>query len=294
MSTHLIAIDAGGSKTKAAIKNLDTQETIELNAGGASLSHDFQRACATIKKLIEQLSIKANVSLSDCVLVCGAAGAGCQNNVDKLNEHLGEQLLDKLITTDAKTSLYGAGGGEPMIVVAVGTGSVATKLDRQGHESMIGGWGFIAGDLGSGAEIGRQIITKVLVAFDKCQTSHDPIVQQVLGVIGDNRQAILDWLKSATASDYATLAPIAFAGYQQSQIARQVIQQAALDLQELIESFSDDLDLPVGIIGGLSGQIKLHLSEKIQKRLVAPKGNAIDGAFYLAEQLITQHCLSKN
>ena len=63
MCPHIIAIDAGGSKTKAVIKNTETLQTFELNAGGASLSHDLSRACLTINKLAEQLVAKADVAL---------------------------------------------------------------------------------------------------------------------------------------------------------------------------------------------------------------------------------------
>ncbi len=294
MSPHIIAIDAGGSKTKAAIRNTETLQTFELNAAGASLSHDLAKACQTIDKLIEQLVIQANVSLSDCVLVCGAAGAGCQKNVKSLYEFLGDELQEKLITTDAQTSLYGAGKGQPIIVVAIGTGSVAMRLSESGKETMIGGWGFAAGDLGSGAEIGRQVVTRVLVEYDKEHNDQDPIVSEVLNLIGHQRQAILDWLKEAKASDYAKLAPIAFAGYMQSKIAKQIIATAAKDIEELVESFSNDLHLPVAIIGGLSEQIKLHLSDNLKQRLIQPKGHAIDGAFYLGEQILKDMQLERN
>jgi glucosamine kinase len=294
MCPHIIAIDAGGSKTKAVIKNTETLQTFELNAGGASLSHDLSRACLTINKLAEQLVAKADVALSDCVLVCGAAGAGCENNVETLSSYLSSDFLGKLITTDAQTSLYGVGKGTPIIVVAVGTGSVAMKLDEKGQETMIGGWGFIAGDLGSGAEIGRQIVTRVLVEFDKDNSEFDPIINEVINLIGDQRQSILDWLKAASASDYAKLAPVAFAGYMRSKIAKETIHAAAKDIEELVDSFSNDQHLPVAIIGGLSNQIKLHLSEKLQQRLIEPKGHAVDGALYLGEQILKQKYIEQN
>lgn len=294
MCPHIIAIDAGGSKTKAAIKNVETKQYFELTAGGASLSHDLSRACQIINKLVEQLAVKANVALSECVFVCGAAGAGCDKNVQALYEYVGIDFIEKLVTTDAQTSLYGAGKGMPIIVVATGTGSVAMKLDEKGEETMIGGWGFVAGDLGSGAEIGRQIVTRVLVEFDKDKTEQDPIVNEVINVIGDQRQTILDWLKSASASDYAKFAPIAFASSVRSKIARETINNAASDIEELVNSFSHDLHLPVAIIGGLSNQIKLHLSERLQQRLIEPKGHAIDGAFFLGEQLLKRKHLEKN
>jgi glucosamine kinase len=292
MGAYIIAIDAGGTKTKAAIKNTDNSIYYELIAAGASLSQDLPKAKLTIKKLVDQLADKVKVKLRDCVLVCGAAGAGCSQNVASLSHFLGEQYIAKLITSDARTSLYGAGQGKPIIIVAVGTGSVAMKLAHKGEETMIGGWGFAAGDLGSGAEIGRQLVCRSLVEFDKINATSnvlefsDPIVAQILNQIGSQRQAILDWLKVATASDYAKFAPLAFVGYSKSNIAKKVIDCAAKDIQQLVDSYQQEQNLPVAIIGGLSEQISRYISPKLQRRLIKAKGNALDGAFYLGYQLL--------
>ncbi|MBV1910693.1 MAG: hypothetical protein KUG78_15425 [Kangiellaceae bacterium] len=299
MCEFVIGIDAGGSKTIAAIRNLHTGEIFERLFGPASLSHDLEKACQRIKKIADELMLEFSVKASQCVIVCGAAGAGCKENSARLSRVLGEGFFAKKVTTDAQTSLFGAGLGEPIIVVAIGTGSVAMMLDKSGREMMKGGWGFIAGDLGSGAEIGRQLVSRTLVEFDatrelgrKLRIS-DLIVNKVLDVIGHERQHILDWLKSANATRYAELAPIVFECLPTSKIANQIVVQAAADIKELVESFEQEKDLPVALIGGLGEKIKPFITAEINNRLIEEKGSALDGALLLAEQLLAERILAE-
>ena len=60
------------------------------------------------------------------------------------------------IESDAVIALKGALGDDDGAIAALGTGSVF-GVQRGGEVRMIGGWGFLLGDQGSGARIGREL-----------------------------------------------------------------------------------------------------------------------------------------
>ncbi|MDC2890653.1 hypothetical protein [Psychrosphaera algicola] len=47
-------------------------------------------------------------------------------------------------------------------MVALGTGSVGARLDKNGKEHYVGGWGFPIGDEASGAKLGFNAVQKLL------------------------------------------------------------------------------------------------------------------------------------
>ena len=283
---YVIAIDAGGSKTKACLTCLATSENWDLKVGAASLSHDLVLACERIKGIADSLIHQAKVTSDSCIIVCGAAGAGCVENANTLSDYLKKDYPQNTIVSDAQTSLFGAGNGEPILVVAVGTGSVAMRLDENGNEKMFGGWGFVAGDLGSGADMGKQLIARLLVQFDKASNSLEPLLQNALESLQlseVNRQGLLNWLKKATPTHFAAIAPLLFE-YKESETANKIIETAAKSVDELIAISQPEKKLPVAIIGGLSHVIKPYLSLESPKYLIEAKGDALDGALFLAKQ----------
>jgi glucosamine kinase len=289
---YAIAIDAGGTKTKARLTSLITDKAWDLKVGAASLSHNLVLACEQIKAVADRLVVKAgNVNSNECYLVCGAAGAGCDKNVKELSDYLKKDYPNHSIVSDAKTSLLGAGNGQPMLVVSLGTGSVAMRLEENGDEAMFGGWGFIAGDLGSGADMGKQLVSRLLVVVDEIVINNnrsilEPLFKDLLESMAlekINRQYILNWLKNATATNYAAIAPLLFK-HKKSQMAKNIIEKVASSIDELIAISQPEKQLPVAIIGGFSKSIKPYLSLVTQSQLVEVKGDALDGAFFLAKK----------
>lgn len=293
---YAIAIDAGGSKTEARLTCLTTNKSWQLKVGAASLSHDLTLACERIKGIADSLVQQAkkqqeNIESRNCIIACGAAGAGCYKNSQMLSHYLKNDYPQNYIISDAKTSLFGAGNGQAILVVAIGTGSVAMRLDDKGHEKMFGGWGFIAGDLGSGSDMGKQLVTRMLVQLDQSPDHLEPLLQRTLeslGLVNDkklalevDRQDLLNWLKNATPTSYAAIAPLLFE-YRESNTAKRIIRSAAQSINELIEISQPDALLPVAIIGGLAKAITPYLSDNIQQNIIQAKGDALDGALYLA------------
>ncbi len=298
--THILAIDAGGTKTLGLLKCLKTQETWYVREGSASLSHNLLLACDRVDNVAKTLLAKASCKAEQVVLVCGAAGAGNSINRSVLEKQLNLTFSEVIISNDGRTSLYGAGLGEPIIVLAMGTGSVAMRLDKEKNEAQFGGWGFTAGDLGSGAYMGKQLVSLALVQLDKRQLKCDILINEtILRMAGkksnsdtDIKQSIAEWIAKATPTDYASFSPLIFEYAEQSIFARKILKDAALWIEDLAETAGYQSErfgnIPVTIIGGLAQAIKPYLSKEFSEALVSSKGSALDGALFIGEMYLSK------
>jgi len=243
---------------------------------------------------------------------CGAAGGGNYLKRQSLLGRLSQTFPNIKIYNDGITSLYGAGNGEPVIVLAIGTGSIAARLDRQGRESRFGGWGFTTGDLGSGSYMGKQLVSNALVQYDKRQSKCDILLNEVIlrlsaernklaKMVSDKKlnkyeqtnQAIANWIQFATPTDYASFAPLIFEYAEQSEYATNIINDAAYWIEDLAGTAGFETkafgDLPIVIIGGLAQAIKPYLSKKLLQTLVSSKGSSLDGAIFIGEKMVSEN-----
>ncbi len=292
MSQYILGIDAGGTKILGVLEKCDTGDNWSIKLGAGSLTNDFLTASTNIKKVATTLLQQADCTANETILVCGAAGVNNSKHKSMLEDVLSPLGFQKLIiTTDAQTSLYGAGNGAPIIVVAIGTGSVAMRLDKTGSEKQFGGWGFVAGDQGSGAYIGRELIAAILKLYDddnflleKFQS--DKFIAEVLNIIGSDRQTILNWLKEVTPAKFAELSPLIVKFKNDSDLAMSILVKAVAEIESLISISQGSYNLPICLTGGLAKTIAPMLSSETQSKLVSAKGDAIDGTLYFGERYL--------
>ncbi len=284
--TCLIGIDAGASKTIGRLIDMGADRTHEARAGAASLTNDTNLACRTIHDLINDLLALAQIDSNRVCVVCGAAGAENQANLEQLKSYLADLNLGMLIIkTDAYISLMGATSGEPGVVVAIGTGSVAMRCESNGTITQFGGWGFRVGDQGSGAQLGRALVTAALLEFDKGNRK-DNLISKTFDVIGHDRQQILAWVKEASARDFASLCPIIVTEIETSELARRLVQSTVDEIEALILLARGDTGLPVYITGGLGEHIYPKLPSAKNDWLALSKGDALAGALILGHRAI--------
>lgn len=71
------------------------------------------------------------------------------------------------LLSDEENALYGALGKRPGIVVLSGTGSFAVGRSIQGEKVVVGGWGPLIGDQGSGYHIGIMALSCIARRYDE-------------------------------------------------------------------------------------------------------------------------------
>lgn len=290
-----LGVDGGGTKTIARLENLNTGQQWQVKGGPASLTNDFNLALKTCESLIQTLCIQACCDHTDIICVFGLAGAGHKNKAAEFKRSILVNNDDVDVYTDAKTSLYGANEGKPIAVVSLGTGSVGAVLAQDGDEIQIGGWGFNVGDEGSGAKMGVLIIRAVLSEIENVGNVKSLLAKVIVKKLGDDLEGVLAWSASATPSDFASLAPLVFEYHQVCSVAKDILMTHVGHVESLInktsankgmvKNTSENAQLPVVLLGGLSEPTLPFLSPTIKARLVATKGNALDGACLLAKKL---------
>ena len=286
MNDYVLGIDGGATKTLARLEYAD-RELRTLHADGSSLTQDLAGALINITGICRQMLAKHRLAPRQVTVACGIAGAGNPTAAKQLRQRLQELNFARvLVTSDAQTSLLGAGAGTPIVMVAVGTGSVAMRLGRDGNVRQFGGWGLAVGDEGSGAAIGKSAVRALLWELDMYGRAQSRLSQNIMPVVGKERAAILPWLQSAGSKEYAALAPAVFACLQDCSLAKDIIIKTAGEVDRLITAASEDEPLPLAMLGGLADKLSPFLHPDHQQRQIPPLGSALDGACLLAKNSI--------
>lgn len=284
---YLLAIDGGGSKTLARLKHVATGQQWQAAAGPAQLTNNLELALSNVQQLSLLLCQQAGISPQQVVACIGLAGAGNPQLHKVFCQQLQLDFAAWQLTTDARTSLYGANNGQPVVMVALGTGSVAMRLLADGTEQQTGGWGFNIGDEGGGAWLGKLAVRQLLWQLDGDLGLTSPLTQALATQCGGSADTVLPWLKHATATDFAALAPLVFA-HNQCPLAQRILQQQAAAITELIHCCRGQRQLAVVLLGGLAASSQSLLSTDLQNMLQPAAGSALDGGIILAANQLAQ------
>lgn len=287
MITHLLAVDGGGTKTALRLTPLEpltADPFFTLTFGPSSLTQQGKQAIELIQHAIAACLEQHRLRAEQVSIVVGVAGAG--------NLELKQQLQLALtkypycqVTTDAHISLLGANQGQPTNVIAIGTGSVASELNRDGEVKIFGGWGFPIGDQGGGAWLGQQSIRALIHTLEGAPPS--PLTDHLKHNIGDSRAEVITWLKHATATEFAQLAPDVIRLAEQScPDSLAILDQGCWHIDRLIAKCCENNDLDIAFLGSLGAYYQSRLGNPWQPRVIQPKGDALDGAIWLAKQQV--------
>lgn len=279
---YLLAIDGGGTKTLGVLQCQASGQRWQARSGPGQLTNDFAGAIKNVRELCLQLCQQAQVTVQQVTAIIGLAGAGNPTLHDDFCQQLALPFAHWQLTTDARTSLYGANLGEPVAVVAIGTGSVAMRLEADGSELQVGGWGFNIGDEGGGAWLGQQLVRQLLWQVD-WQRPFSPLLQAVAAHCGTEVSSILPWLKQAKPTDFAALAPLVYQF--DDPLALQLQSRQADAITELALCCLHQHHLPLVLLGGLASQCQHFLSDTLRNQLQPAKGDALAGGLVLAAQL---------
>ncbi len=286
MITHYLAVDGGGTKTAIQLTpafHNGGEHAITLTTGPSSLTQQGEQGIQTIVGGLREILQQHQLSPAQCMLVAGVAGASNSELKQLLDDALAP-FPHRLVTTDAHISLAGAGNGNAVNCIAIGTGTVATRLNPDNSVSLIGGWGFPIGDQGGGAWLGFEAVRALIRSIDTGQSS--VLADVIRSAIGSQRSEILNWVKAANATRYAQLAPaVTDSANQGCAVAQAIIHQGVEHIESLVKDCCQNNDLDIVFLGSLGQYYQPKLANQWQTRCIAPQGNALDGATLLASQL---------
>lgn len=252
-----IIIEAGGTKCKWGIIG-EQNKTIETKGFNPNCSplDDFIHIVNDIKGLVDEST--------DSILYFGA---GC-SNAD--NQKAIYNVLSSTFNcgnTSVRTDLEGAAialfDDKPGIAAIIGTGAAAGYFDGTKIETQTPSLGYLLGDEGSGAYIGKALITKILrnefsnnvckKFFEYAKLTPSNLIKNI-------------YSNSATNSFLASFVPFASQNIDDEQIYSFVKESLHLFHQKHIEPL-DRKNLVIGFIGGVAFQFK-----DILQQIYADKG----------------------
>ncbi|MFM0213781.1 BadF/BadG/BcrA/BcrD ATPase family protein [Paraburkholderia sediminicola] len=280
----LIGIDGGGSGTRVVLSDAQGRELAQAASGPSGLGLGVERAWQAIGAGCADAFARAGVALdwSRCVLGCGLAGV---NNRDWLAAFRAQApaVAGLAVKSDVYTSLLGAHGGAPGVVVALGTGSQAAVLDGNGECRVAGGFGYPSGDEASGAWLGLRAIVHAQQALDG-RAPTDDLAQAMLAHAGaHDYDSLVVWLCEANQTAYARLAPVVIA-HRTHPFAARLLGEAGVEVGKMIAALDPSATLPVALSGGLGAPLREYVPQIYQARLREPLADSAHGALQLAQR----------
>ena len=280
----LVGIDGGGTGCRAVVSNRDGRQLGFGRAGPANIMTNFEGARRNIEKACCNAFSEAGLdktafAVSDAVL--GLAGGNIADYADHMVEALPFRRCR--METDAQISLQGAIGDADGVVAIIGTGSVFIYR-TDGEVRTVGGWGFMVGDLGSGARLGRSLLQEALLVYDGIHTGSD-LTKHVLNRFQHDPQTIVEYAHSALPGEFGVFSPLIFEFAEKGDpTAITIVKDAVRDVEEALNAIFTSTDQKLCLLGGMGSKYVNYLSDHIRQALSEPEGTAVDGAIALAVQ----------
>ena len=269
-----LGIDGGGSGCRAAVADGGGRILGQGSAGPANINTDLDGAAASIMEAT-RAALPEGANPAELTAVLGLAGGTMGAAAEGLAARLPFRRLG--IVNDAVTMARGALGRQDGILAAMGTGSVFA-VQRGGALRQVGGRGFLMGDEGSGAVLGRSLLAQAMRAADGFRPM-TPLLAAVLDEFG-GIEGIIAFGNRARPADFARLAPRIVAG--DDPAAATLFDAAVAELRTQIETLQEGTPLPVVFTGGLGPAYAARL-QSFPQRTAA--GTGVDGALALAREL---------
>jgi glucosamine kinase len=272
-----LGLDGGGTGCRAVVADAGGNVVARAEGGPANIASDPDGARANILETIARVMAAAGGPIAAAGL--GLAGANAAGACDRLRPAL--PFARARIETDAVTATLGALGNRDGIVAAIGTGSVfARRIGKTFRQ--IGGRGFVLGDEGSGAVMGRMALAAALRAED----GHGPLTPFLTSLIADHGDSmgVIAFAQTARPADFAALAPRILTAAPTDAAAARIIGIAQDEIAAAIDILQDGQSLPVVFLGGLGAPFAAGLAHRWP--VIPAQGTALDGALMLARGLL--------
>jgi glucosamine kinase len=277
-----IGIDGGGTGTRVRLARPDGSELAQAQGPASALSHGSDAAWQAIDSTLRTAFANAGLPFPGperLALGLGLAGVHNPAWAEQFRQQA-PQVATLVLDNDAVTTLLGAHMGQPGLVVALGTGSVAMALHADGSTAEAGGWGFPAGDEASGAWLGLRAVGHMQHTLDG-RTAACPLSRSLCRACGGERAAIQDWLGKARQPDYAALAPLILGHAGDDPQAYALLAEAGREVVRMVCALDPQGALPLAMCGGLGDPLRAFLPRDLQERCVPPQGDAAAGALLL-------------
>jgi glucosamine kinase len=279
---YFLGVDGGGTGCRALICNEHGKHLGSGTSGSANIASDLTGARDNILAATHAALNDAGLSpetINALSAYLGLAGANIDNAAERLSNMLPFQALQ--IDSDAAISLEGAIGSSDGAAAMIGTGTIFAQR-RDGMIILRGGWGFILGDQGGGAWLGRSLLEAALLAHDNI-IPHTSLTQKTMERFKDDPQMLVEFAQDAAPADFGRFAPDVFEfGEQDDAVAGDIIDEAVTIIEATLRAMHLRSDEPFCMLGGLGPQYVPYLHASYRAQVQSPLADAVSGAAALA------------
>jgi glucosamine kinase len=280
-----IGVDGGGTSCRARIEDAEGGLLGQGAAGPAATRFGADRSMQAVRTA--SLAAATDAGLPPTALANTSAGVGLAG-IDRKGAR--EALLNFphpfrniVYASDAKVACLGAHSGRDGGIVVLGTGSVGFARVK-GRELRIGGYGFPISDEGSGADLGLQAVRLALRAYDG-RVRPTSFLLEVMERLGPDALTLVAWAEQATATEYASLAPVALSHAEAGDpFAGEIVAEGARHVNVLIRSLVEFGAPRISLLGGLASRLVRWLSPDVLHFLSPPEADGVAGALLLARR----------
>jgi glucosamine kinase len=274
---YLMGIDGGGSSIRVVITTFALEVVSESRGETANPSAiGRERAAARIRAAMHAAMQNAGITSEQIGAVgIGVAGAAASHSEAWLREVVAGVVSGARVaaSADYEIALVGSRGERKGVLVLAGTGSLAYGVNDAGESALVGGWGYLLGDEGSGYWLGLEGLRAVARAADGQgeATSLSHTLLAALGV-GQARE-IIRWLyggEQAKTREVAELVPLVLGSAEGGDaIAQDIVRRGADALASSAEAVMQRLRIQTTDYAFAGGMLQTDnpLSEALCQRL---------------------------
>lgn len=250
---YYLGVDGGGTKTEALVAN---QNGVIIGAGksGSSNPHFVGKNMA-LSALVDAVSTAIrSINMMDVAkaVICVP---GMREYKNELAENIGIDSDKLFVHADEQNAFVAALGKEYGVVVLAGTGSFVMGINKDGNSDVIGGWGPIIGDPGSGFWIAVRALQAVANEYDGF-LGHTVLTDKIKAYYSIETISALKRVVSAdNVSHIAVL--VKEAALEGDKIAESIIKEAGVELAKMASAVItrlglDHADYSLALTGGIS------------------------------------------
>jgi glucosamine kinase len=247
----VIGIDGGGSTVRISVLAPDL--TILAEYLGPTVNPSIvgrDEAAARVQTGLRAVLNQANLT-PDTIAGVGIGIAGAANRYDWSTPWLRQTVLAVLPETrvvpssDFEIALVGAHGQRLGLLLLAGTGSLAYGVNAAGDSWLVGGWGYLLGDEGSGYWLGWQALQAAVRQADG-RGPDTLLSEKMLAALNLSQPLdLITWIyQEPRVREVARLAPLVLeCAAEGDALAREIVQTGALELALAVRAVRRKLKL---------------------------------------------------
>ena len=257
---YLMGIDGGGSNLRVVITTSDLAQISSSHGSTVNPSIiGFELAQDLIRSKMQEALANANLTTDQISGVgIGIAGADVNHASEWLETTIQHVIPNAslALSSDYEIALTGAIGECNGVLILAGTGSVAYGVKADGQAILLGGWGYLLGDEGSGYWLGIEAIKACIHDIEKRGQSTSLTDAILRSPQLNKRTDLLNWIYSETrTAEIAQFATVVLDHATQGDaIALDIVQRGAKHLAGMVNAVFKHLDttsLPIAFAGSL-------------------------------------------